>query len=120
MSESARTQRVGEIIKEEISAMIAKDLKDPRIGFVTITDVDVSGDLRYADVYITVLGKKSEREATLEGLQRSGGYLRNELAKRIRIKYMPELRFHFDETVETGNRIEKLIRQIHKEEERND
>lgn len=117
--ESARIHRVGELIKEEISDIIQKDLKDPRIGFVTITSVDVTPDLRYADVYISVLGNRKQKDSTLKGLQSSSGFLRNMLAKRIRIKYLPELRFAFDPSVEAGMRIDKVIRKLQKKEEKN-
>lgn len=118
--ESARTHRVGELIKEEISDIIKKELKDPRIGFVTITGVDVSPDLRYANVYISVLGATKQKEETLKGLQSSSGFLRSVLSKRIRIKYLPELRFAFDPSIEAGMRIEKVIKKLHKEEEKHD
>jgi len=118
--ESARTHRVGELIKEEISDIIQKELKDPRIGFVTITAVDVAPDLRHAVVYITVLGSRKQKEETLKGLQNSSGFLRTLLAKRIRIKYLPELQFAFDPSIETGMRIEKIIRKLHEEEEKHD
>lgn len=115
--ESARTQRVGELIKEEISEIIQTGLKDPRIGFVTVTGVDVTSDLRHAKVYISVLGSKKQKESTLEGLQSSSGFLRKELAKRIRLKYFPDLKFAFDPSIEAGLKIEKLIRKLHKEEQ---
>ncbi|MBE0447642.1 MAG: 30S ribosome-binding factor RbfA [Actinobacteria bacterium] len=115
--ESARTHRVGELIKEEISDIIKKELKDPRIGFVTITGVDVTPDLRYANVFISVLGARKQKEETLKGLQSASGFLRNMLSKRIRIKYLPELRFTFDPSIEAGIRIEKVIRKLREKEE---
>ena len=115
--ESARTHRVGELIKEELSEMIKRQLKDPRIGLVTITGVEVSPDLRHADVYIDVLGNKKQRETTLEGLRRSSGYLRKELSKKLRLKHFPELKFEFDPSIEAGLRIEKIIKKLHRREE---
>jgi ribosome-binding factor A len=120
MMESARTHRVGELIKEEISDIIKKELRDPRIGFVTITGVDVTPDLRYADIYISVLGNRKQKEETLKGLQSSSGFLRSMLSKRIRIKYLPELRFSFDPSIEAGMRIDRAIKKLHKEEEKHD
>lgn len=117
---SARTHRVGELIKEEISDIIRKELTDPRIGFVTITGVDVTTDLKRADVYITVLGSKKEKQDTLRGLESSSGYLRTLLAKRIKIKHLPELKFHFDPSIEKGMRIEKILRKLHENEANND
>jgi ribosome-binding factor A len=114
---SGRIRRIGELMKEEISDIIQKEMKDPRIGFVTITGVDVTGDLKHADVYITVLGSKKEQQSTLQGLTNSSGFLRTLLAKRIKIKYLPELKFHLDPSIEKGLRIEKLIRNLHKDED---
>lgn len=116
--ETARTHRVGELIKEEISEIIQKEIKDPRIGFVTITGVDVTPDLRFAHVFISVLGSKKQKESTLKGLQSSSGFLRKELSKRIRLKYFPELKFEFDPSIEAGMRIDKIIRKLHREEKR--
>jgi ribosome-binding factor A len=115
---TARTHRVGELIKEEMSEIIQKEIKDPRIGFVTITGVDVSRDLKYAVVYITVLGNKQQKQSTLKGLQSSSGFLRSELSKRIRLKHFPELKFEFDPSIEAGMKIDKIIRKLHKEEEK--
>lgn len=116
--ESARTHRVGELIKEEISEIIQRELKDPRIGFVTVTGVDVTADLRSAKVYVSVLGTKSQRDSTLQALQSSSGFIRKALSKRIRIKYFPELKFAYDPSVEAAQRIEKVIRKLHKQEEK--
>ncbi|MCL6472518.1 MAG: 30S ribosome-binding factor RbfA [Firmicutes bacterium] len=115
--QTARAQRVGELIKKELSDIIKREIKDPRIGFVTITGVDVSPDLRHADIFISVLGSRKAKEATLEGLQSSSGFLRKELSKRIRTKHFPELKFAFDPSIEAGMRIEKIIKKLHKKEE---
>jgi len=120
MAESARTHRVGELIREELSEIIQRELKDPRIGFVTITGVDVSPDLRHADVYISVLGSEKQKKESLKGLQSSSGFLRKELSKRVRMKYFPELKFQFDPSIERGMRIERIIRKLHKEEEKDE
>jgi ribosome-binding factor A len=111
--ESPRTHRVGELIKEELSEMILRELKDPRIGFVTITGVDVTPDLRHADVFISVLGSKKEREASLAALQNSAGFLRKELSSRIEMKYFPDLKFRIDPSIEEGMKIDKIIRKLH-------
>ncbi len=115
--ESARAQRVGGLIREELSELIRREVKDPRVGFVTITGVDVSPDLRHATVYISVLGSKKEKENSLRILQKTGRFLRKELAKRIRTKYFPELKFEFDPSIESAMRIEKIIKKLHKKEE---
>jgi ribosome-binding factor A len=114
--ESSRTHRVGELIKEEISEIVRRELKDPRIGFVTITGVDVTPDLRHADVFISVLGTKLEREDTLSALQKAAGFLRKELAQRIELKYFPELKFAIDPSIEAGIKIDKIIKKLHDKE----
>lgn len=118
--ESARTHRVGELIKEELSEIIQREVKDPRVGLMTITGVDVSPDLRHAIVFVSVLGSKKDKEGTLKGLQSSSGFLRKELAKRIRLKYFPDLKFEIDPSIEAGMKIDKIIRKLHKKEEKNE
>ncbi len=110
-----RAQRAGRLIQEEISKIIQRELKDPRIGFVTITGVDVTDDLRYAKVFITVL-KREERERTLEGLEHAKGFIRREIGQRIKMKFTPEIEFRFDETIERGAHIEEVIRKIKEKE----
>lgn len=111
--ESSRTHRIGELIKEEISEIIHREIKDPRIGFLTITGVDVTPDLRHADVYISVLGTKRQKEETLSVLQKAAGFLRKELSSRIEIKYFPDLRFAIDPSIEAGIKIDRIIKKIH-------
>ena len=113
---SLRANRVGEQMKKELSEIIGRKIKDPRIGFVTVTDVDVTGDLQQATVYISVLGDQEQREKTLQGLEKAKGFMRSEIGQRIRQRKTPELFFEFDESVDYGNRIESLISQIKKEE----
>ncbi|MGE7601749.1 30S ribosome-binding factor RbfA [Peribacillus sp. NPDC097675] len=113
---SLRANRVGEQMKKELSEIIGRKIKDPRIGFVTVTDVDVTGDLQQATVYISVLGDQEQREKTLQGLEKAKGFMRSEIGQRIRLRKTPELFFEFDESVDYGNRIESLISQIKKEE----
>ena len=110
---SLRSNRVGEQMKKELSEIIGRKLKDPRIGFVTVTDVAVTGDLQQATVYISVLGDSKQREDTLKGLEKAKGFMRSEIGQRIRLRKTPELFFEFDESIDYGNRIETLISQIH-------
>ncbi|SHE12106.1 ribosome-binding factor A [Chlamydia abortus] len=110
-----RTGRVGEQIKKELSQIIQNEFKDPRIGFVTITGVDVTNDLSQAKVYLSVLGSDEEKEETLKALNRGMGFLRSELSKRIRLRVTPELIFKFDTSIDYGTRIEKLLGQINEE-----
>lgn len=113
---SLRSNRVGEQMKKELSDIIGRKLKDPRIGFVTVTDVAVTGDLQQATVYISVLGDSKQREDTLKGLETAKGFMRSEIGQRIRLRKTPELLFEFDESIDYGNRIETLISQIHAED----
>lgn len=106
---SQRAQRVAEMIKQEISQLLHRGLKDPRIGFVTITDVEVTGDLRYAKVYISVYGDEKQKHDSMEGLQAATGFIRREIGKYLKLRLTPELTFKFDESVEYGTRINELI-----------
>ncbi|MBR5997562.1 MAG: 30S ribosome-binding factor RbfA [Deltaproteobacteria bacterium] len=107
-----RSSRVGEQIKREISQLIARGLKDPRVGFVTITDVEVSPDLRLAKVYYSVLGDEASRKETAQGLKNSVPFLCHELGQRIRLRYTPKLVFIFDASLEYGAHMDELLRQI--------
>lgn len=113
---NVRAHRVGEQIKKELSEVIMRELKDPRVRFVTITGVEVTGDLQQAKIFITVLGNKEEKEATLKALVKATGFIRSEIGKRIRLRKTPELLFEFDDSIEYGNRIETLLRNIEEEE----
>ena len=108
---TARMRRVNESIKEILGDAITTELKDPRIGFVTVTDVDTSPDLRAARVYISVLGSEEERELSLAGLRSSHGFLQGKIASAMRMKRTPTLTFHYDESVERGVRISRLLDQ---------
>jgi len=110
--EFQRSHRVGEAIHKEVSALLIKGLKDPRIGFVTITGVEVTPDLHLARIYFTVMGDEKTQLATQEGLNHSVPFLRRELGKRLRMRYVPDLTFHYDSSIAYGNRIEKLLQDI--------
>ncbi|MGY3717391.1 30S ribosome-binding factor RbfA [Sutcliffiella cohnii] len=107
-----RSNRVGEQMKKELSDIIGRKIKDPRVGFVTVTDVEVTGDLQQAKVFISVLGDEEKRQDTLIGLAKAKGFIRSEIGKRIRLRKTPELFFEFDESVDYGNRIESLLQEI--------
>ena len=107
-----RLTRVGETIREELSVMLLRDLKDPRIGFVTITDVVMSPDLRQAKVYFSRIGSEDERAESLRGLQAAAGFMRRELGHRLALKFAPEIRFFYDESLDTGARIDRLLKGI--------
>jgi ribosome-binding factor A len=106
---SARMRRINEMLKEVVGTAIAGDLNDPRIGFVTVTSVETSTDLRSARVYVSVLGSPEEREATLAGLGSSHGVIQARIASETRMKRTPTLTFRYDDTVEKGMRISKLL-----------
>jgi ribosome-binding factor A len=108
---TARMRRVNEVIRQVLGDVITTDLQDPRIGFVTVTDVDTSPDLRTARVYVSVLGGESEREKALAGLRSSHGYLQGRIAAELRMKRTPTLTFHYDESVDRGVRISRLLDQ---------
>lgn len=114
---SMRANRVAEQMKKELTDIIGRKIKDPRIGFVTVTDVRVTGDLQQATVYVSVLGNEEQKQNTLVGLAKATGFIRSEIGKRIRLRITPEIAFEWDESIDYGNRIETLISQIHKEDE---
>jgi ribosome-binding factor A len=104
-----RMRRVNEAVREVVSARIAEGLRDPRIGFVTVTAVETSPDLRHARVYVSVLGSGEERSATLAGLESAHGVLQQAVASELRMKRTPTLQFVFDESIVRGMRITELL-----------
>jgi len=111
-------RRVDEAVRAVLSDAIVTDLKDPRIGFVTVTAVQTSPDLRHARVHVSVLGGEAEREATLEGLRSAHGFLQGRVASELRLKHTPELEFRYDPSVDRGMRIEEILGQGETEETR--
>ncbi len=107
-----RPERLAEIIKQEVSDMLRNELKDPRIGFVTITEVEVSSDLRHAKIFFSVLGPEEEAKASLEALNRARGYVRSELGRRIRLRYTPEIYFTLDHSIQRGIRVMELLHEV--------
>jgi ribosome-binding factor A len=103
-----RPQKLGDQIQRELSDLIARELRDPRVAMITITSVDVSPDLSHAKVFFTLF-EKDRLADTLAGLRRSAGFLRSQLAKRIKLYTTPEVRFVYDESVERGDRLSRLI-----------
>ncbi|GGE25138.1 ribosome-binding factor A [Marinithermofilum abyssi] len=111
-----RASRVGEQVKKELSQVLQYEMKDPRIGFVTVTAVEMSGDLQQAKVYISVLGSDEQKQETLEGLAKAKGFLRTEIGRRIKLRHTPELVFKFDESIEYGQRISKLLEEVNEDD----
>jgi ribosome-binding factor A len=102
-------RRVDEAVREVLSDAIATELKDPRIGFVTVTGVKTSPDLRHARVYVSVLGAAPEREASLDGLRSAHGFLQGKVASQLNLKHTPTLTFEYDESIDHGMRITELL-----------
>ncbi len=111
-----RALRVAEAIKMEISDLLINELKDPRIGFTSVTAVRVTDDLRFARVYFSVFAASDEQEKAMEALERAKGYIRTELSKRLRLRVAPELSFHIDHSIEEGDRISRLLAQSRQSE----
>lgn len=111
-----RAEKVQELIKQEVSQIILQELKDPRIGFVTVTQVDVSGDLRYAKIYISLMGSEEQIKDCWTGLQCSLGYIRREIGKRIRLRCTPELSFQLDKSLDYSVHIQELLVKIKENE----
>ena len=109
---STRQERVKELLKTEISEIIRREIKDPRLGFVTIIDAEVTKDLRQAKIFISVLGDEEQKEESLAILQKAARYIRGEFGHRVSMKMIPELTFKMDTGVEHGARIFELLQQV--------
>lgn len=107
-----RLNRVAEQIKKELGIVIQREMKDPRIGFITVTGVEVSNDLSQAKVYISVLGQEEQKRESLKALEKAQGFLRSEIGARIQMRHVPELLFKLDHSIEYGNKIESIISQL--------
>ena len=112
-----RQRRLGELLKKEISDLVLRGIKDPRIGFVSITSVVLTADLRHAKVLVSVLGSEHERKASLAGLRSAAGFIRRELGQRLRLRYVPEIKIVYDDSIEQGTRIISLIDSVVKKED---
>ncbi|MFC6291652.1 30S ribosome-binding factor RbfA [Macrococcus epidermidis] len=112
---SLRSERVGQQMKKEISEIINQKIKNPNVGFVTVTEVEVTGDLSLATVYVTVLGENHDRKKSLEALEKSKGFIKSEIAQRMDLRIVPELKFHYDESIDYGNKIERMIAELNKD-----
>lgn len=117
MPNTYRQEKLGELIAVELSELIRTRLKDPRVGFTSITHVEVSGDYRHAKVYVSVMGTPEEQAETMKGLQHATSFLRHELAGRLTLRYMPEIAFKLDHSLEKGAQILALIQQVEREDQ---
>jgi len=107
-----RATRVADLLRKEISSIILKELQDPRIGFVTVTGVSVSDDLKYAKVFISVMGTDQEIEQTFQGLESARGYIQNCIGRRLKLRYTPEISFRPDTSIAYGTHIDELLRNL--------
>jgi ribosome-binding factor A len=107
-----RTQRIDELLRQEIGEIFRRDVDDPRIGFATITDVETAPDLRHARMLVSVIGQPEERKATLAAMGRAMPFVRHELGKRLRLKRIPEFHLELDDTVERGTRVLQLLNEL--------
>ncbi len=117
MIENRRQDRVSALIQRELSQVIQRDVKDPRVAFCTVTQVEVSSDLKYVDVKVSVIGGNEQKENTLIGLKSAAGFLRREISKRLSLRYSPELRFSLDDSVDHLMKIDGLLKEIDDENE---
>lgn len=109
---SQRVKRLQEEIKKEASYIIQHRVKDPRLGFVSITGVELSRDYAYCKIFISVLGDEAAQEQTMEGLAKATGFIRSELAKKIRFRTVPQLSFHYDPSLEYGSKINAILKEL--------
>ena len=119
MSEGKRSDKVADLIQKEISEMLVRSIKDPRVGFVTITRVNVSDDCRLARVYFSVMGTVAEKERSMKGLDSAKGYVRRELGRRMTLKHVPEIVFKFDPSIEYAIHLGEVFDHLQQEREKN-
>ncbi len=112
-----RVRKIQEFIKQEVGSMLLSDLKDPRLGFITVTGVKLTGDLREATIYVSLFGKPEEKEASMVALNKAKGFIRKELGQRLRIYYTPTISFEEDTSLDYGMHIEGLLKKVIKEDE---
>ena len=112
-----RVRKMQEFIKQEVSSMLLREVKDPRLGVVTVTGVYLTGDLREATVYVSLFGSEKEKKESMTALEMATGFIRRELGKRLKIYYTPQISFEQDTSLDYGMHIEGLIKQIHKDDE---
>jgi ribosome-binding factor A len=117
MTSHARTERVGQEIQAAVADLLARGmLRDPRIGYITVTGVKMSPDLRVAKVFYSMIGTPEQRQATQEGLEAAKGFVRREVTSRVKLRVSPEIYFSFDESLDTGDRIDRLLKEVKEKE----
>lgn len=110
---SRRTERLNKVIKQEISKLLEREVNDPRLSnLISVTQVSLSTDLKYAKIFVSLLGNETNKTEMLAGFNAASGFLRRELASRMRLRYAPQLSFHYDDSIERGARLLELIRRV--------
>jgi ribosome-binding factor A len=107
-----RANRVKAAIRQEVSSILQRDIKDPRLGFATVTEVEVSGDLQHVKIFVSILGDENSRAETMDALASATGYIRSEIGRRVPLRLTPEISFEYDDSIERGARILKLIEDV--------
>ena len=115
MSNQLRIEKLQELIKQEVGKMLLYDIKDPRIGFVTVTEVEMTGDLREAKIFVSIMGNDEQIKDTMDGLKSALGFIRREIGKRIRLRFTPEISFAPDKSLDYSEHIQKILLQIERE-----
>jgi len=110
---STRTERLADLIRDEVARLLLREVKDPRIGFVTITGATVTADVRQARLFVSILGDAAARDAALEGLRHSAGFIQRALFRNLRLRHSPVILFEIDDSLERGDRIERVIQSLH-------
>jgi ribosome-binding factor A len=111
-----RVSRVGEQIKKELSQIIQQEIKDPRIGFVTVTAVEMSGDLQLAKVYVSILGSNSEKDESIAALDKAKGFIRSEIGRRVQLRHVPDIQFSIDHSLDHSDQITRLLYDVRDED----
>ena len=111
-----RVRKIQEFIKQEVSKILLQELNDPRLGFVTVTDARITGDLRQATVYVSLFGDDTKKKGTMDALRSANGYIRSEVGKRLKIRYSPEIEFREDNSLDYGMKIDRLLNDIEKKD----
>ena len=112
-----RRERLGDQLRVELADLIQREIRDPRVGFVTVTEVRMSPDLRHARAYVSILGDAEQTAESFDALQRAGGFLRSQIGRRLKLRHVPDLRFVLDETLDTSARIDSLLEETRGESE---
>ncbi|MBI4377933.1 MAG: 30S ribosome-binding factor RbfA [Nitrospinae bacterium] len=107
-----RSERVSELMREEISSILMRELKDPRIGFITLTRIELSQDLRNAKIFVSIMGGEDEKKNTMKGLESASGFIKWELRKRLRLKIIPEIIFKIDTSIEHSDKISRILGEL--------